>query len=467
MLRRIRYFLRGRMFPLALSALLLLALAVFLAIRLPRILAPAALAERAFSFVAACLLVAKGEGEGNLAKLFLIAFVPYLGAALSLVLSRQLPEAPLPEGDTLKERLASLVFRATGLPPAKYSRAEYFETGKEMGDALLYDLNRAKTRIWLEYYILASGEFLGEILKILEEKAKGGVDVRVIYDDFGCAMKLPARMPRELKKRGIRTAVFSPLRLKKNVVRRDHRKLAIVDGAAFLGGINLADEYVAKCIRFGNWKDTAVRIEGDMSAFCNLFLRTWYALNLSEEKIYEPMQPSEEGLLLLSDSAQGARIAPDCLGMLFSAAQKSICIFTPYLSPPAPLFSALVQAARRGASVRVMIPALPDKKAVYLVTQGYAEELRRAGVEVRAFTDGFLHAKCVVADGISLVSSYNLDFGSMHRQAECGVLLFDREMAEKIGQDFETCWRQGRELKRFSRIKRAAFRLLALFAPLT
>ncbi len=453
-----------------LAAVTLAACGIFLAIRLPRLLAPVALAERVFSFVTACVLLAsEGNPESKTAKLVLIAFLPYLGAAAVLFLMRRTPPVPLPAGGDLFSRIASLNFRMTGILPAAARKVDYFETGEAMEQALLFDLAHAKRRIWLEYYIVARGAFFGEILRLLEERAAHGADVRLIYDDFGCALTLPANFPKELAARNIRAAVFSRMRLKKGVSRRDHRKIAVIDGIAYTGGINLADEYVGKRIRFGHWKDTAVRLEGDVSAFSELFLRTWYALRPSEG-VFEEQKTDSQGIpfLVLSDGGTGARLAPAAFSMLFSAAQKSILLFTPYLSLPLPLLDALTQAAARGVDVRVMIPAVPDKKSVYLLTDAYAEKLERAGIGVRTYTAGFLHAKNIVVDGrYAVVSSYNLDFRSMFEQAECGALFDDRELAEKLERDFADCWRQGSPRKKRSAAMRALLRLATVFAPLT
>ena len=115
-----------------------------------------------------------------------------------------------------------------------------------------------------------------------------------------------------------------------------------------------------------------------------------------------------------------------------------------------------------------MIPAVPDKKSVYLLTDAYAEKLERAGIGVRTYTAGFLHAKNIVVDGrYAVVSSYNLDFRSMFEQAECGALFDDRELAEKLERDFADCWRQGSPRKKRSAAMRALLRLATVFAPLT
>ena len=296
--------------------------------------------------------------------------------------------------------------------------------------------------------------------------------MRVIFDDFGCGFSLPRRFAAELEARGIRAAVFRRVRFGRGFFERDHRKIAVIDGVAYTGGINLADEYIGKRIRFGHWKDTAVRMEGAGDAFCELFLRTWYALRPSERPKTAPPPPRGEtrGIpyLALSDTTAGTRLGAQLFPLLFDGAERSVHLFTPYLSLPAPLLSVLTCAARRGVDVRVMIPHIPDKKSAFFLTRAYARELGRRGVRVREYAAGFLHAKSAVIDGkIGFVGSYNLDFRSLFVQAECGALFEDGETASALERDFSSCWEQGLEVKKTNVFVRFLGRVCMIFAPLT
>ena len=474
-MRRIRYFLRGRLFPCALLFLLLLAGGIALALLLPRLLAPIAALERAFSFVVALIVIAGNDlPERKISKLVLL-FLPWMGAILCLWFFRcpcpvPLRDKPGDGQDTLLFRASALSARMTGLSLSHADRVEYFPVGREMYERLLEDLERAEERIWLEYYIVARGVFWGSVLEILDRKVKEGVDVRLIYDDFGCSFTLPDDYAAELERRGIRATVFRRVKVGRDFSRRDHRKLAILDDVCYTGGINLADEYIGEKLRFGHWKDSAIRMEGGISAFSELFLRTWYALRPSDGISAPPR--SREGdipVVAVSDSSEErARLFPDLITLLAAHARERLWLFTPYLSLPRTVIDAFVAAARAGVDVRLMIPHIPDKKPVFFLSRAYARMLIAAGVEVREYTPGFLHAKSAVVDGkYALVSSYNLDFRSLYVQAECGALVRDDALAEALERDFTACWEQGAPVKRANLFLSFLGKVCTLFAPLT
>lgn len=476
-MRRLRYFLRGRLFPCALFLLLIAAAGVVLAIELPRLLAPAALMERALSFAAAIVVVAiRDLPEQKIAKLILLCFLPWMGFILVLLFTEEEPLAPPPEGGsggTLFRRVSNLAEHFCGTH-ARNGRVEYFASGEEMRPALLADLRRAEHRIYLEYYIIAQGNFWGEILSVLEEKAREGVDVRVIFDDFGCSLTLPRGYKKELERHMIQTRVFRRLKPRRGLTRRDHRKIFLIDDICYTGGLNLADEYVGECIRFGYWKDSAVRIQGDMTSFEDLFLRTWYALNGSEREKRPPAQvvesKAESGKFsVVADGTEGGgRAGEKLFSLLFASAESSIVLSSPYLSLPHGMMQLLGAAAASGVRVRLLIPHIPDKKLIFFLTRAYARELVRMGVEVREYTPGFMHAKSLVIDKrAALVSSYNLDFRSLYVQAECGVFFEDEGAISALEKDLSACFEQSEGVKKANAFVQVLGRLLMLFAPLT
>ncbi len=473
-MRRWKYFFRGRLFPCVLLFALMLAGTFALALLLPRLLAPVALAERVFSFVTALAVVAERDlPERKIAKLFLL-FFPWVGAALCLLFrsGRNVPSAAAktgPSGEGAFPRIEALSEATHGIGGHHVRDVTYFSVGREMYERLLTDLRCAQRRIYLEYYIIARGVFWGDVLELLKARAEAGVDVRVIYDDFGCALTLPEHYYRELAGFGIRAACFRRLRPGRGFSHRDHRKLAVIDDVAYVGGINLADEYIGEKLRFGHWKDTAVRIAGT-DAFTELLLRTWYALNPSDGLPKgENFQPRGEiPLIPLSDGeANGARIFPEVLLTLCAHAKRKLWLCTPYLSLPYDMVAALSAAARAGVDVRILIPHIPDKRSVFLLTRAYGRVLEEAGVSVREYTPGFLHAKSAVVDGeLSLVSSCNLDFRSLYIQAECGAVIADMPLAQSLERDFLETWRQSAPLPKASAVRRGLERALMLFAPL-
>ncbi len=473
-MRKVKYFFRGRLFPCVLLFAAAVAGVAALAVWLPRLLAPVAALERAFSFAAALdVVISDALPEKKTARLMLL-FLPWVGAALCLFFREKKQEflrrerVDLGHGG-LFSRVAALSEQATGLPAGRVRSLEYLPAGRDFYERLLADLEGAKERIWLEFYIVDRGVFWGNVLAVLEKKACEGVDVRLIYDDFGCAFTLPDDYARELGKKGVRAAVFRPLKPRRGFSKRDHRKLAIVDGVCYTGGANLADEYIGERIRFGHWKDSVVRMEG-ANAFSELFLRTWYALRPSDGIV--PPQKSEEGGLpfvpLADDAAGSERLFPAVFCDFISHAERTLFLTTPYLSLPRGAADALSAAARAGVDVRVLIPHIPDKKPVFFLTRAYARELLRRGVGVREYTPGFLHAKCAAADGrYALVSSYNLDFRSFYVQAECGALFESETFAADVERDFLACWKQSAPPAKANAFVRALGKLCMLFAPLT
>ena len=456
-MRKFKYFLRGRLLPCALLFALIVVGWVLLALWLPRLLAPVAILERIFSLAVALYVVQSEElPEVKRSKLVLL-FVPWTGAILCLVF-----RTPKTAFLRANRGHAPLLSRHTA------KSVEYFSVGREMYERLLCDLKEAKHHIFLEYYIIARGKFWGDISELLVERAASGVDVRVIYDAFGCGCTLPDGYERELSSKGIRAAVYKPLRVGKGFSRRDHRKLAVIDCVAYLGGVNLSDEYIGETVRLGHWKDTAIRIEGGVEAFSEQFLRTWYALRPSDG--FPKVPASEGGDLPFYPLFDGdaARDFPHVLLLLIARAEERLYLFTPYLSLPDALIEALAAAAEAGTDVRIMIPHIPDKKSVFFLTRAYARLLAGRGIAVREYTPGFLHAKSAVADGkIAAVSSYNLDFRSFYVQAECGALVEDERLAAEIERDFLSAWEQGAPVKKTNAFLRLLGRIAMLFAPLT
>ena len=179
----------------------------------------------------------------------------------------------------------------------------------------------------------------------------------------------------------------------------------------------------------------------------------------------------ENGILceVVADSAErtAVRTGAHLIPALISSGRERIYLTTPYLAPDTAILHALRGAALAGKDVRVMIPHIPDKRLPFFLSRSYARDLKRAGVQVREYTAGFLHAKNIVADGeIILVSSYNLDFRSLYQQAECGALVRDMGTAKYVERDFLSCWEQGTDVPAATFPVRFFSAILRLFAPL-
>ncbi len=472
-MRKPSLFFRGPLFPFVLAAAGLFLLGVYLSVRLPFLLKPIAAAERLFALFAVLTVAADGSpAEYKLPKAVLVLLLPWVGATLCFVFLFRGGESDFEA--TMSEPLPA---DFSSLPPSGgafvrrgdvLKTAEYFPVGREMYLRLLGDLKGAKRSVWLEFYIIAEGVFFGDVLGILTEKAARGVDVRLIYDGFGCALTLPPSFEKDMRRRGIRTRCFRPLRpFARKAGRRDHRKIVVIDGEiGYTGGINLADEYIGEKIRFGHWKDSAIRVTGGAaSSLARLFCRSW---NAEGDDPLSPPPPSGGNIpcAVISDTDGGPRAGRQALLRLIAGAKRRLYLNTPYLAPDTAVFSALAGAALGGVDVRLMIPHIPDKKFPFLLTRSYARELERCGVQVMEYTDGFLHAKSVVADGVAFVSSYNLDFRSLYLQSECGVAVKSPTLADKLAADFLAAWAGGTPLPAAGRAKEFFCRILRLTAPL-
>ena len=351
-------------------------------------------------------------------------------------------------------RLAAyLQKRNCWLYPAREAR--YFPGGAEFFDDLAVRLETAERYVFLEYYILAEGEIWDRMFDVLCRRAAAGVEVYIIFDDFGNLFRLRPAALKAIREAGMQAQVFNPVnryvsRLYFNY--RDHRKLAVIDGrTAYTGGVNMADEYANLIERFGYWKDSAVRIEGPAAAgFAAQFLRMWKTLGRTfprEDGFYLPEQSVPDNLPWEAGFCQpfsdGPQRNPDnaieeVYLQLISSARKSLTLTTPYYAVEESMQTALCIAADAGVDVRLCVPAIPDHKLTYLVAETYWGELIRHGVKVYKYTPGFLHAKSVLADGeCALIGTTNMDYRTFQLHYECGALLYHMPVVEELRRDLE------------------------------
>lgn len=326
------------------------------------------------------------------------------------------------------------ITNTTGGPIFKNTKTLFLSPGEKMYQKLLEQLEEAEKFIFLEYFIIEKGRMWDGIYEILKRKVSEGVEVRIIYDDFGCINRLSKSFKKDLIALGIKVINYNPYRPRLSMFMnyRDHRKLAIIDGnIAFTGGINIADEYINEKERFGYWKDSAVMIEGEaVWSLTVSFLQMW---NYEEDSIidyekYRPtkfaqndgyVQPFADGPLYSHLSTENTYIN------IINSATKYVYITTPYLIIDNEIMTALKNAAISGVDVRIITPGIPDKKTVFIVTQSYYRELILAGVKIYEYLPGFLHSKSIVSDGIAgMVGSANLDYRSLYLHYEVSCFMY-------------------------------------------
>ncbi len=363
---------------------------------------------------------------------------------------------------------------------------QYYVSGEEMFPNILQALEEAEHFIFMEYFIVEDGYMFGKILEILKRKAAQGVDVRFIYDDFGCVTTLPAKYYQKMEEYGIQCVRFNPLYPVMSVImnNRDHRKILVVDGkVGFTGGINLADEYINKVKRFGYWKDTGIRLEGEgVWSFTIMFLEMWCYINRNKEldlkqfqpHKYHPEQFETDGYVQpYADSPLDHETVGENIYMnIINRAKKYVYIFTPYLIPDNEMMIALQNAAKSGIDIRIIMPGIPDKKIVYWMSQSYYEPLIECGVKIYQYNPGFLHAKCFVCDDeIATVGSINMDYRSLYLHFECGVWMYQTKAVFQVKEDILQTIKKSEEINmKFCHKRPAAIRTLQsvmrLFAPL-
>lgn len=380
------------------------------------------------------------------------------------------------------ERQSRYLWDKTLSPVYDGTGTEYFSCGEDCWPRMLEELQKAEKYIFLEYFIVEEGKMWGSILHILAEKARQGVDVRLIYDDFGCITKLPARYGRQLKDLGISARAFNPFVpvVSGRLNNRDHRKLMIIDGkVGFTGGINLADEYINHSSRFGYWKDSGLMLEGPgVWSMTVQFLSMWNYITNTEDDCqqYRPAFFPAQGNGFVQPFGDQPLVSEEVgetvLLNLVGSAEESVYIMTPYLVLDDKMTTALCNAAKMGLDVRIVTPGVPDKWYVYSVTRANYTALTAAGVKIYEFTPGFLHAKVFCVDGkTAVVGTVNLDFRSLYLHFENAVWMFEADCVKDIARDFEETfpkcreitYRMARSVPIYVRIWRG---LLQLLAPL-
>lgn len=376
-------------------------------------------------------------------------------------------EDKLQKEDGQLKSLAHYIQTMNHFPAYDNTKVTFFSSGEEKLEDLLIELEKAEKFIFLEYFIINDGQVWQQILDILKKKVEQGVEVRVMYDGLCAVASMPFQYPKYLQSLGIKAKMFAPIRpvLSTAQNNRDHRKILVIDGkVAYNGGINLADEYMNLKVRFGHWKDTAIKLEGDaVKSFTAMFLQMW---NISEtgSEMYDAYM--ETGDIALTDSSIGQAyddekritqvdeklgfvipynddptnrldIAKEVFLDVISRSEKYVHIMTPYFIPDNELITALCFAARRGIDVKLIMPHIPDKKIILAVGRTYYPQLLEAGVQVYEYLPGFVHAKEMISDDEkAIVGTVNLDFRSLYEHFECATYIYQNPVVSDIEKDF-------------------------------
>lgn len=382
--------------------------------------------------------------------------------------------------------LISNYLRKYGIYPVETNtEIEYFPVGEEKYEILKEKLRNAEEYIYLEYFIIKKGVLFSQILDILIQKANEGLDIRIMYDEFGVMGANGERWKQELEELGIKIKVFNPVSriLSISLNNRNHRKIAVIDGKyGFIGGINMADEYVNINSPHGHWKDSAVMLKGNGVCSLNtMFLSMWDSLDETQSNFSNYSIPRDQSTFkpelgfvqpYFDNSFDTEPLCENLYISIISKAKKYVRITTPYLIPTDELMRALKIAAQSGVEITIITPFIQDKKYIKLVNQSYYPALINSGIKIYEYLPGFIHAKMMSCDDkFATIGSVNFDYRSFYLNLEAGCFIYKNPVIEEINHDIDEIISKSKlitteEIGKQNIFKRLTQSVLRTFAPL-
>lgn len=331
--------------------------------------------------------------------------------------------------------------------PFKDNVVQTFTDGHTMFGQLLADIGSARHHIHILTYIIDNDELGNLIADALIDKARQGVEVRLIYDDVGC-WSTPDKFFRRMKQAGVQVQAFMPVRFPaftSKVNYRNHRKLTVIDGkTGYIGGMNIARRYVKGTSRMA-WRDTHIRIRGGaVYAIQRAFLVDWYFVSreLITNHIYYPPLPANLKNNCLAQLVTSSPVSPwpDIMQgyiRILLEARHYVYMITPYFMPTEPVLYALTTAALAGIDVRIIVPLKSDTPIVNLASRSYLRQVTESGVKIYFYDAGFNHSKLLVCDDeLCSCGSTNIDFRSFENNLEANLFFYDRKTALRMKDIF-------------------------------
>ena len=421
-------------------------------------------------FMVILVIQQRGDPMKTIAWLLVVTFVPLLGIILyfyfgknyrkekifsrkELTDSRQIkllakyhPDDKPDEAYLSDEKVAEkshiikMLYNSDKALLSGRNRVRILVNGKVTFESIIAELEKAENHIHLEYYIIDDDKIGNKIRHILIQKARAGVEVRVIYDDIGC-WSLSDDFINSLKKAGVQAFPFMPVRFPyftNKINYRNHRKIIVIDGKiGFVGGLNIADRYISGNEELGPWRDTHLKIEGEaVYSLQSVFLLDWYFVSKSiihdQDKYFPPADVSEKLLMQIVASGPDSDWASS-MQTFFSAiatAKSYISISTPYFLPNESILTALRTAALSGVDVRMLLPGQSDSKLILWSSFSYIAELLDAGIKVYLYSKGFTHSKLMIVDDVFCsIGTANMDIRSFDQNFEVNALIYDQRIA--------------------------------------
>lgn len=352
-------------------------------------------------------------------------------------------EEQKPFFDHLEQSIMRVGFKNELPSEIGYNKLKIYSSGEQKFKDLFHDLRNAKKFIHANYYIINDDELGNKFLRILAQKAEEGLEVRLLFDKMGCR-NLSRYSIFSLEDSGVEVVPFAPFVLDINY--RNHRKNVIIDGQiGYLGGINIGDEYLGCSDRFGDWRDTHLKIQGEsVNSQQYRFLLDWKFASgkdlLEKEKYFPENKVQGNSAVQIVSSgpdSKEAEIKAMFLKMIYEA-EETIYIQTPYFIPDQPMLEALKLASRSGVDVKIMIPDRGDHPFVYAANNSFVGQLLEVGARCYRYTKGFLHSKTICIDSRVLsIGTTNMDVRSFKLNFEINAFIYDKEKARCHDDLFE------------------------------
>lgn len=337
------------------------------------------------------------------------------------------------------------------------NRVHLFNSGAEIIAAMLQSFSAARHSICAEFYIIRNDRTGRAFADALLAAAARGITVRLLYDYIGC-FDTPGSYFRQLEKGGVECVGFNPPPFRNGLAwfdRRDHRKMAVVDGVhAFVGGINIGDEYAGQGENIERWRDAGMLVEGPAAReLQRLFMVTWQDES-GKTAEWEPegpvprQFPADAAVMIVTGSPHHNRsFIRSAFMMAIAGASDTVRILTPYFVPGPRFVRSLLRAVRRGVKVQLVLPATNDVPLVRLVSRSYYAPLLKAGIEIYEREGTILHAKLMLIDDCwGVIGSANLDLRSFHRNYELNVIVDSQGFGRQLNEAIEEDLRQSRRI---------------------
>lgn len=456
--------------------------------------------------VISCVVVVVSENKNPIRAIswtLALLFLPVIGVVFYLFFGRSLKGHAMISKKVRRKLLERSrpkqhVFENSGLDPDQIQKVklahnlchahldlnnsvEIFTSGKEKFARLKEDIRNAKEYICLQYYIYNDDNLGNEILDLLAEKAKQGVQVKVLYDHVG-SFSTSNSFFKRMRGLGVDAHPFFRVTFRKLANRinwRNHRKIVVIDGSiGYIGGMNIADRYVDDSPDGRIWRDTHLRVKGPIiESMLYSFAIDWNFLRPDAEvqalnAVEYPNAGDVAMQLVVSGPVDRWNNLVLCFQQAIASARKRIYIQTPYFLPTDALLKALQGAAISGVDVRIMMPEKTDSILLGFGSRSYIDDCLKAGIKIYLYLPGMLHAKTmIVDDNFITTGSVNFDFRSFENNFEGNLLIYsediNRQMRDIYFDDLQSCkkitatqWR-GRPL--FERFMES---LVRLFAPI-